>query len=293
MASRPRPASHVLARVAPPQRRGLVFSLKQSAVPLGGLIAGVLIPAVVEAYGWRAAILTVAVLIAGAAPVIQPLRRRMDDDRDPTHRVTVDATREAVELVIMTPALRPIAMVAFSFGAIQLCLFAFLVTYLVKRADMTLVAAGLAFSTMQLAGVFARVLWGWISDSFASSRVLLALLGVGIIASTSVATTFDESWRSGAILAVCAALGATAVGWNGVYLAEVARVVPLERVGPATGGILMCTFLGVVVGPASFGAIVAATGSFAWAFWSLDSLVLLTVVMLFHAHTRSTRAGIG
>ena len=49
-------ASHVLARVTPVNRRGLVFSIKQSAVPLGALVAGVLLPPVAEHVGWEWAV---------------------------------------------------------------------------------------------------------------------------------------------------------------------------------------------------------------------------------------------
>ena len=75
-------------------------------------------------------------------------------------------------------------------------------------------------------------------------------------------------------------MGATAVGWNGVYLAEIARVVPLADVGTATGGILMFTFIGVVIGPTCFGAVVAATGSYAAALAALNVPVLAAVLML-------------
>jgi len=84
--------------------------------------------------------------------------------------------------------------------------------------------------------------------------------------------------RQKAAMSSGAALGFTAVGWNGIYLAEVARVVPIETVGAATGGVLMFTFLGIVLGPSSFAAIVAMTGSHAAALVALDALVLVTVV---------------
>ena len=75
-------ASHVLARVAPAERRGLVFSIKQSAVPMGGLLAGLIVPPVVELAGWRAGVATVAAMVCLSAIAIQPLRARLDDDRD-------------------------------------------------------------------------------------------------------------------------------------------------------------------------------------------------------------------
>lgn len=273
-------ASHVLARVSPAASRGLVFSLKQSAVPVGGLIAGLLIPPVAEHFGWRAGLIVVGVIVAMAMIAVQPLRPRLDDDRDARFRITAGAPWQSVLMVLKTPALRPIAVVAFTFGAIQLCLFAFLVTYLVEEVALSLVAAGTVFSVMQGAGVIARVAWGWLSDCVATSRSLLALIGAGIIASTMTADAMAPGWPLFTVMAVAAALGVTAVGWNGIYLAEVARVMPLERVGMATGGVLMFTFLGIFFGPATFGFLLQQTGDYTAGFVAMNVLVAVAVIML-------------
>ena len=273
-------ASHVLARVTPPARRGLVFSIKQSAVPLGGLVAGVLFPPVAERFGWVWAIALACAMVASAALIIQPLRERLDDDRNPRHRVRIDAPGQSIRIIFATPRLRPIALVAFSFGAMQLCLFAFYVTYLVERVELDLVTAGALFAVMQGAGFVARIGWGWVSDRWISARPLLAVLGAGTVASTVAATGFSDAWPLAGLAVASAALGLTAVGWNGVYLAEVSRAVPMDKVGLATGGVLMFTFVGVVLGPSTFGAIVAMTGSYTAAFIAMDVLVLATVVAL-------------
>ena len=139
-------ASHVLARVTPPARRGLVFSVKQSAVPFGGLVAGVLFPPVAERFGWVWAIALSCGMVLSAALIIQPLRARLDDDRNPAHRIRISAPAQSVRLILTTPRLHPIALVAFSFGAMQLSLFGFFVTYLVERVGLDLVTAGLLFS---------------------------------------------------------------------------------------------------------------------------------------------------
>lgn len=279
-------ASHVLARVSPAARRGLVFSLKQSAVPVGGLIAGLLIPPVAEHFGWRAALITAAVIVALAMVCVQPLRLSLDDDRDPNYKVTVSAPWQSVLLVMRTPALRPIAVVAFTFGAIQLCLFAFLVTFLVDRVALTLVIAGTVFSVMQGAGVVARIFWGWLSDRVATSRTLLAVIGVGIIISTMTANGMSPGWPLFAVMALSALMGATAVGWNGIYLAEVARVVSQDQVGPATGGVLLFTFLGIVAGPSTFGLLVQQTGHYTAGFAAMNALVGVAVVMLVFGKSR-------
>ena len=273
-------ASHVLARVTPAARRGLVFSIKQSAVPLGGLVAGALFPPIAARYGWAAAIALSCAMAASSALVIQRLRGPLDADRDPAHRVRLGAPGDSVRLVLTTPALRPIALVAFSYGALQLSLFAFLVTFLVERVGLDLVTAGLLFSVMQGAGVVARVGWGWMNDRWLPARPLLAAIGAGIVAATAAAASFTSEWPLAALVVVCAALGLTGVGWNGVYLAEVARAMPSEKVGSATGGVMMFTFVGIVVGPSTFGAVVAMSGSYTPAFLAFALLVAATVAVL-------------
>ena len=273
-------ASHVLARVTPAHRRGLVFSVKQSAVPLGGLITGLAMGPIAKAWGWHVAILTAATLIALAALAIAPLRNAIDADRNPQHRVSIDAPGHAVRLVLADSRLRALALAAFSFAAMQLSLFAFMVTFLVEQATLDLVTAGFVFAVMQGAGIVARVLWGWVSDRMLSARSLLGALGVAVIIATALTGTITPNWSLPFIVMLAALLGLSAVGWNGIYLAEVARIVPLEQVGTATGGVLMFTFLGVAIGPVSFGAIVAATHSYAAALFALDALLVLTVIRL-------------
>jgi len=72
------------------------------------------------------------------------------------------------------------------------------------------------------------------------------------------------------LLPVDASLGLTAVvstavgffgaSWNGIYMAEVARLSPPDRVADATSGSTMFTFLGYVVGPSLFALAVPAYG---------------------------------
>jgi hypothetical protein len=84
--------------------------------------------------------------------------------------------------------------------------------------------------------------------------------------SALVALAAGPGWPIWLLFAYAAAFGATAVGWNGVFLAEVARLAPGGRASEATGGALFFTFLGVVVTPLLFNLILALAGSYAIAF---------------------------
>lgn len=71
----------------------------------------------------------------------------------------------------------------------------------------------------------------------------------------ALASSQAQTWPAIALLALYALFGASAIGWNGVYLAEVARRAPPGAVGTATSAALFVTFAGVLTGPAIFGVL--------------------------------------
>ena len=66
--------------------------------------------------------------------------------------------------------------------------------------------------------------------------------------------------------------GATAIGWNGVQLSEVARLAPPGTAGKVTGASGFVTFAGVVIGPPSFALLSSLTGSFGSGFATFAAL---------------------
>ncbi len=269
-------ASHILARVTPPHRRGVVMSLKQSAVPLGGLIAGLLAPAAAILFGWRGAALCAAALPAAAAVAIAPLRARFDDDRVAGFPVSARSPLHAAGAALATPGLRLLAIAAFAFAAVQSSVFAVFAAFLVEAGGLDLLRAGQAFAAMQTAGAAARVAFGWLSDRrHVSARALLYVFAFGIANVLLLASYLHSGWSFAEIVAFAALAGAVAAGWPGVYLAEIVRIVPPDRVGVATGGTVGFSFLGVALGPGLFSALAAAGGySFAFEQFAIFSFLV-------------------
>jgi hypothetical protein len=101
----------------------------------------------------------------------------------------------------------------------------------------------------------------------------MALCGAG-------AASFSASSPLWTVLAICLLYGATAVGWNGVFLAEVARLAPEGGVAIVTGGTQFFTFAGVFIGPPVFGAVAAAAGSYGAGFALIAALPLVAALGL-------------
>jgi MFS family permease len=140
------------------------------------------------------------------------------------------------------------------------------VTFLVESFALSLVLAGLVMAVAQIASVTGRIVWGVLADRMLKRRTMLGLLGIGMGISSLLALVAGPEWPRWLLFVYASAFGATAVGWNGVYLAEVARLAPEGRASAATGGALFFTFLGVVVTPPLFNAVLALAGSYAVAY---------------------------
>ncbi len=255
-------SSHVLARTAPPSRMALTFSIKQTGVPAGVALAGAMLPIAALHFGWRAAFALVAALGVGIALATQIVRAMLDAERGPAQTPSLARMAAPLRHVLQTPALAELAFVSFVYAALQVCLLSFLVIYLTESLGYSLVAAGLALTITNLAGIVGRIVWGALADVRVAPRTLLGLIGVVAGACAWSTAAFGADWPTAAILAICILFGATAIGWNGVQLAEVARNAPPREIGAITGAAGFITFGGVVAGPPAFALIAALTDGY-------------------------------
>ena len=273
-------ASHLLARTIAPDRRGLAFSVKQTGVPLGGFLLGLTVPVVAAYHGWVWGVATVIGFLLVAICTIQPVRQRFDNDRDPTRPIRPAETLAAIAMVLADSRLRPLALASFVYAMMQLSLFTFYVVALVERGGLDPVTAGATFSIMHVGGMIGRPFMGWISDRVLPARPLMSLVGFGIFLCGLALAALDESWSTPLLWAVSLGAGIIVAGWNGVYTSEIARIMPGDQVGRATGGVSAFTFLGVAIGPAIFSAIVGVTGSYDQAFLTVGTVALIPALLL-------------
>jgi predicted MFS family arabinose efflux permease len=262
-------SSHLLARTTPAHRASFVFSVKQTGVPLGGVMAGAIVPLLASAAGARPALLAVAVACVLCAVAAQPFCTLLDADRDPEQPLRMGSMAGGLRLVFSHPALTRLAAMSFVFSIVQLSLSSYLVTFLNTTLRYSLVAAGGALSAAQAGGVVGRIAWGYVADRWLGADRTLALLAL-LMSLCAIGTALLQADMPQAFtLVLLVAFGASAIGWNGVYLAEVARRAPPGMAGAATGGTLALTFFGVVLGPVLFGALSAAVGSYRAGFLAL------------------------
>lgn len=265
-------SSHVLARTTPASRMNLVFSIKQTGVPAGAALAGAVLPAFALAAGWRVAFVAVAVLGVAVIAAAQPIRAALDTGRRADAPVALGHALARVRRVLGDPRLAPLAWISWAYAATQVSLTSFLVVHLTGTLGWSLIAAGLALSVATAGGVAGRILWGVVADRTRAPYAVLGAIGLLSAACATLTALATPDWPAIAIYPVVALFGATAIGWNGVQLAEVARRSPEGEAGAVTGATGVVTFSGVVAGPPLFGALAALTGSTRSGFVALAAL---------------------
>ena len=280
-------SSQVLARTAPPSRMALTFSIKQTGVPAGAALGGALLPALALAFGWRAAFVGIAALGVAVVVAAQPIRSDLDRIRDRAHRLTLGGLTRPLRRVFADPVLAELATASFFYAALQVSLTSFLVVFLTEALRWSLVAAGLALTIATLGGVAGRILWGLVADRYVAPRMLLGYLGILAGASSLATAAYPADGPVTPLLMLVAVFGATAIGWNGVQLAELARHAPPGEAGAITGAAGFITFGGVVCGPPLFGLLASVTGNYRAGFAAIGFAIVACGVWMLLRYKRA------
>lgn len=230
--------SLITARV-PLRRRGFAFGLKQAAVPLATVLAGLAIPGVALVLGWRWAFVFGAI-DAGLTVVLYLALSRGD------------VHRKRAELPELPSELRrfflTLAVMTFAGGATVTACTAYLVSGAIER-DFSPTLAGLLLSASSVVGAINRGVVGLVVDRRGQSALQLSasLILVGGLGAVLIAFGGAPLFALGAFLAA-----GLSGGWAGLVHYFVSR-----NAGPltsrATGITQTGSFIGCAVGPVLFG----------------------------------------
>ena len=274
------PASaHLLVPRTPPRVMNLVLSIRQIGVPLGGVLAGLVMAPLTLRMGWQAALLWQTVPVLAAVLLLECARRSWDADRDPSRQIFSKGLFAPVQILFERPELRRLAFVSFVYSGLQLCFIAFITVHLTSKTSFNLVQAGWALAVYQLAAVISRPIWGWLADKWLSAHSLLVWQGFIMGATAFLTGQFGLGWPSWLVLSLCAVAGASASGFTGLAYAEWARLGGAQRT-EATGLGSGLMFAGVLLLPSLFSVIVTAFDDYAVPYGFVGGLAALSGFLL-------------
>ncbi|KMS51139.1 arabinose ABC transporter permease [Novosphingobium barchaimii LL02] len=270
------PASaQILGAVTPPHRRSLIFSIKQAGVPIGGVLASLLLPAMAPRLGWQMSLTLLAIPCFAMIGVLALKGGPPRPTRPPSVALWPNFVYEQ-RLVWGSAALRSLAVLGMLYSSLQLSLSAFAVIMLVDHG-WPLVQAGLVAGALQACGALGRVSWGGLGDRFGGFAVL-ALIGA-VSMGCMIALWQLDALPIWVQIAVLCLFGFCMSGWNGVVMAECTHHCAPEDAGRVIGGSLVYTFLGVMIGPAAMATIYAWCGDYGTSFLLVSWVAALGAVI--------------
>lgn len=263
--------SELLMRNVPAERRATIFSIKQAGVPMGGLVAGLLLPPIALWSGHAGvALLAAAGVVLVVAIGLGQWRGEIDMPGGATMPATdwrwrslLGAPIEMFRLVFASRALRLVTGAGFALGIAQGVLLGYYPVYLSTHVGWSLTSAGFAFAVLQGAGIGGRILMGWVSDLCGDATRAMIWLCFVSGATMVLIAGFGPETPAWWIAAVSFLAGVTVVSWNGVFLTGLAAAAPPGRIGEITSAGSFVLFTGFVASPIAIQWVFALTDGYA------------------------------
>ena len=255
----------MLAREVPKGRQGLAFGVKQAAIPVATLLAGLAVPLLAVTVGWRWAFAGGALLALGVSLLVP-----REDDSAPPGRVKRARSGDAplAALILLAVGIGLGSTAATPLGA-----------FVVESATSTGVDVGTAGLLLALGsgvGIVVRVVAGHLADGMTGGRLRIcaAMLVVGTAGFAMLASGSSGLLVVGVVLAFGAGWG-----WPGLFNFAIVRSNP-KAPAAATGITQTGASGGAALGPLLFGYTVEATSfGTAWIATGVVSLLAAAAII--------------
>lgn len=251
-----------VVRRAPAYMRGFAIGVRQAGLPIGGMAAALMIPALAGVGGWRVALVGVGVvcllfgLLCGWLPLDPPLEERQGG------RI------EIIPGLLRNRDFVTITLLGAFLVVGQFTLAGYLPLFFIDRHGWSPAAAAHLLVWIHLGAIAGRLGWGALSDRYLGGKrrpVLAWVIPAGAVILVAV-SQFPQD--GGVVLASTLALvgGTFLAGWNGLIINLFTEWVGIDMAATALGAHLTVLFFSSMVSPPLFGWVVDMAGSYtpAW-----------------------------
>jgi len=263
------------------EERATAMGIKQTGVPVGGVLTAIVAPSFVLVAGWRGsfAVLGAANFLFGF--LFWTLWREPGDAPPAAEHASAPRERPA------QAAFRARDLLSLSFGTAlllvgQMSLITYVPLYLKETLGLSPYLASQALALTQLGGMVGRIGWGVVSDRLFHGARKVVLLWVGFFATglTLALGLLPGGVSLWTVLPLIFFAAVCLVGYQGVSYALTAEIAGHGRTGSALGLLITFNSVGTIVGTPLFGYLVDVTGSYATAWRALAAVILIGIVAM-------------
>jgi len=270
----------------PPNRRATALGLKQTGVPIGGVVAAGTL-ALTAVLAWQ----TIIWLIA-AATVCNALICSRLVERPKTRGGGAAGPLAGVVKLARDQNFGVFVVVNGLFNVGQYNFFTYLTSFMREAAQASQEIASLTLGLAQAASAVGRIGWGALSDMVFNGRRkgLAASICLAAAAFLAAMAAVGSMWGVAAGIGIAMLLGLTIASYASLMQTMAVESAAVEHSGSAIGYSTIGTASGAMIGPPLFGAVIDATGRFADG-WLMTAAVVAGGVALLVFGFRERPAG--
>lgn len=269
------------------ENRGLAMGIRQAGIPIGGALAGVLIPFLTVQYNMTYAINSIAcICIIGGLLFFMFYKEPYVQEEARKGHNNISFWME-LKVVICKKELYPIYITGICMISLQMVLVGHFMKFLAGEQSITFIVAGTVFSVMFFSGMIGRIALAAISDVLykGNRRIPLFIAVCASIGLILLLVMNIHTIMSGVLYSVSALLGFFSIGWFSLFIAEVAELASEESVGITVGLALTLNQIAIIVAPVLFGYIVDEKG-YAYAWLCIVVLLSISAVSLYRKNKK-------
>jgi predicted MFS family arabinose efflux permease len=269
--------SAAIMRWFPHRQRGFAMGIRQTGVPLGGILAASVAPLLALTYGWRTA------YALGGLYAFVGVALMFVAYYDPPRKAAVGA-----------PALRSFRELAgdkqlWWLGLLFNCqLFTqqavttYFVLFLHEALDTPVVGAAALLAVINGVAMIGRIGWGLVSDRQFQGRrrPVLLIIVLLTLCSDLCAAALPPHTPIGLVVGLAVLLGASAFAWTGLVGTLVIETAGHESAGSAISLVQVLATPASLLGPPLFGFLTDLSGSYRTAWLALAFLCALGLFVL-------------
>jgi MFS transporter, ACS family, hexuronate transporter len=261
--------SAAVMRWFPQHQRGLAMGIRQTGVPIGGILAAGVAPLLALHFGWRSAYLAGGLLsFVGAALIVVAYF-------DPQRKLTAGtvAVRSLRDLARDTRLLQ-LALIFNCQVFTQMAATTYFVLFLHESLAVSVVTAGALFVIVNIAAMAARIGWGLVSDRRfqGKRRPALVIIVALTVCSNLCAAVLPSNTPLWLVAALSVLFGISAFAWTGILGTLVIEIVGAESAGSAISLVQVLSAPATLIASPLFGLLADLSGSYR-ASWLVLTLI--------------------
>lgn len=255
--------SAAVMRWFPPRQRGVAMGIRQTGVPLGGILAASVAPVLAVAYGWRTAyVLGGLMAFVGAVLVFVAYY-------DPPRKAEAGTTApRSLRNLTRDKRIWWLGLIFNCQLFTQYSVSTYFVLFLHEALDTPVVGAAALLAVVNGVAMAARIGWGLLSDRHFQGRrrPVLLLIVLLTVCSTLGAAAMPRQTPLLLVVGFAVLLGASAFAWTGVLGTLVIETAGRESAGSAISLVQVLATPASLLSPPLFGFLTDRSGTYrvAW-----------------------------